>query len=209
MPSRLYLHHARHGALLLVLLFAPAAVSSAWHRDPAADRIVVFDPEAAARGADGEPREQLQRLLTRSRERHLRLALSSTDPPFLFLHPPASLDADMAQVQSRGVLEPGITALWMAITRDACAAGALVVDVGLNFGWFTLLSAALGCRVVAFEPVPLFRDIAMLARPQPPRQRATTALAVQIRDISDLALTMQRGARRTWASTRRWCGGRS
>ncbi|KAG2452620.1 hypothetical protein HYH02_002857 [Chlamydomonas schloesseri] len=33
----------------------------------------------------------------------------------------------------------------------------LFVDVGANFGWFTLMAARLGCRVVAYEPVPLFR----------------------------------------------------
>ncbi|KAG2500498.1 hypothetical protein HYH03_001276 [Edaphochlamys debaryana] len=32
----------------------------------------------------------------------------------------------------------------------------LVVDVGANFGYFTALAAALGCRVLAVEPVPRF-----------------------------------------------------
>ncbi len=31
-----------------------------------------------------------------------------------------------------------------------------MVDVGANFGWFSLLAASLGCRVLAFEPVPRF-----------------------------------------------------
>ncbi len=35
---------------------------------------------------------------------------------------------------------------------------ALVVDVGANFGWYSLFAAAMGCRVVAWEPVPHFRD---------------------------------------------------
>ncbi|GAX85608.1 hypothetical protein CEUSTIGMA_g13023.t1 [Chlamydomonas eustigma] len=33
----------------------------------------------------------------------------------------------------------------------------LFVDVGANFGWFSVLAAAMGCRVLAFEPVPHFR----------------------------------------------------
>ncbi|KAG2426906.1 hypothetical protein HXX76_012693 [Chlamydomonas incerta] len=33
---------------------------------------------------------------------------------------------------------------------------ALVVDVGANFGFFTAYAAAMGCRVVAVEPVPRF-----------------------------------------------------
>lgn len=32
----------------------------------------------------------------------------------------------------------------------------LVVDVGANFGWYSLLAASMGCRVVAWEPVPHF-----------------------------------------------------
>ena len=33
----------------------------------------------------------------------------------------------------------------------------LFVDVGGNFGWFSVFSATLGCSVIAFEPVPQFR----------------------------------------------------
>ena len=34
----------------------------------------------------------------------------------------------------------------------------LVLDVGGNFGWYSLYAASMGCRVIAWEPVPLFRD---------------------------------------------------
>ena len=34
----------------------------------------------------------------------------------------------------------------------------LVLDVGGNFGWYSLYAAAMGCRVIAWEPVPIFRD---------------------------------------------------
>jgi hypothetical protein len=33
----------------------------------------------------------------------------------------------------------------------------LLLDVGSNFGWFSLLAASFGCRAVAWEPVPRFR----------------------------------------------------
>ena len=40
--------------------------------------------------------------------------------------------------------------------------GPTVVDVGANFGWYTLLSLALGCAVVAVEPVPAWREVRTL-----------------------------------------------
>ena len=49
-----------------------------------------------------------------------------------------------------------------AATWRCCQAGGLVLDVGANFGWYTLFSVALGCRVVNFEPVPMWRDVLRL-----------------------------------------------
>ncbi len=37
------------------------------------------------------------------------------------------------------------------------------LDVGANFGWYTTLAAVMGCRVIAWEPVPLFRAFLQLA----------------------------------------------
>jgi len=51
-----------------------------------------------------------------------------------------------------GMIEPGLTALWFKIlsancqTRTADRRPPLVVDVGANFGWFTFMSASMGCR---------------------------------------------------------------
>ncbi len=36
-------------------------------------------------------------------------------------------------------------------------ARALVLDVGANFGYFALMAAMYGCRVIAWEPVETFR----------------------------------------------------
>lgn len=47
-----------------------------------------------------------------------------------------------------------------AATWRCCRGGAgLVVDVGANFGWYTLYSLALGCRTLSFEPVPMWREV--------------------------------------------------
>jgi hypothetical protein len=39
-----------------------------------------------------------------------------------------------------------------ALLQEECRWGVLVLDVGANMGWFTLLARSLGCHVVAFEP---------------------------------------------------------
>ena len=50
-----------------------------------------------------------------------------------------------------------------AATWRCCQGGAgLVVDVGANFGWYTLYSLALGCRTLSFEPVPMWREVLRL-----------------------------------------------
>jgi hypothetical protein len=52
--------------------------------------------------------------------------------------------------------------IWYWQLKDKCikpdGSRALVVDVGGNFGWYSLFAASLGCRVIAWEPVPHFRD---------------------------------------------------
>uniref|UniRef100_A0A383VNT6 Methyltransferase FkbM domain-containing protein n=1 Tax=Tetradesmus obliquus TaxID=3088 RepID=A0A383VNT6_TETOB len=42
-------------------------------------------------------------------------------------------------------------------TAAAAAAGGLMLDVGANFGWYSIMAAMLGCRVIAWEPVTTFR----------------------------------------------------
>ena len=86
----------------------------------------------------------------------LETVTTRTDPPFTFAYNPA--DADMKRMREQLVLEPVLTHAWHEATWRCCGSGGLVVDVGGNFGWYTLYSLALGCRVVVFEPVPLFRE---------------------------------------------------
>ncbi|KAG2488218.1 hypothetical protein HYH03_013212 [Edaphochlamys debaryana] len=48
------------------------------------------------------------------------------------------------------------------LMKDRCikkdGSRALFVDVGANFGWYSIMAARLGCRVIGYEPVPLFRS---------------------------------------------------
>ena len=54
-------------------------------------------------------------------------------------------------IERTGVFEPLYTQLWGAVTARCCAAGGLVLDVGANLGYFSLLSAHAGCRVHVWE----------------------------------------------------------
>ena len=66
-----------------------------------------------------------------------------------------------SQLANVALLEPGFTWVWNNLLREGCAPRGggrpgLVLDVGANFGYYSLLAAAMGCRVVAWEPVPYF-----------------------------------------------------
>jgi len=91
----------------------------------------------------------------------LESTTTNTDPPFTFAYNPN--DADMQRMREQLVLEPVLTHAWHEATWRCCARpGGLVVDVGGNFGWYTLFSLALGCEVIVFEPVPLFQEVLRL-----------------------------------------------
>jgi FkbM family methyltransferase len=53
-----------------------------------------------------------------------------------------------------GVWEKPMTDAFTILLKDVCNDGKIVVDVGANVGFFTLLSASFGCKVHAFEPQP-------------------------------------------------------
>jgi hypothetical protein len=85
-----------------------------------------------------------------------------TDPRFTFAFRPD--DDDMQRMRQQLILEPTLTLAWHEATWRCCQRpGGLVVDVGGNFGWYTLYSLALGCEVVVFEPVPAFHEVLRLA----------------------------------------------
>ncbi|KAG2454619.1 hypothetical protein HYH02_000460 [Chlamydomonas schloesseri] len=80
---------------------------------------------------------------------------------FAYTDPKADYDVSYHMDVSGGV-EAGITAIAYKILSGRCkkadGSQALFVDVGANFGWFAILAARLGCKVIAFEPVPMFRS---------------------------------------------------
>ena len=91
--------------------------------------------------------------------RQIKTSMARTDPPFIFAYD--ALDDDIRRMSRTGLVEPMLTHAWHELTWRCCQrpGGGLVVDVGANYGWYTLLSLALGCSVVAFEPVPAFAGI--------------------------------------------------
>ena len=91
-------------------------------------------------------------------ERQLIIATTTTDPPFRFAYSP--LDRDMRRFEATRMVEPRLTHAWHEATWRCCMRpGALVIDVGGNFGWYTLFSAALGCSVLVVEPVKEYRAV--------------------------------------------------
>ena len=91
----------------------------------------------------------------------LESVTTRTHPPFTFAFKPD--DDDMQRMRQQLILEPQLTLAWHEQSWRCCQkSGGIIVDVGGNFGWFTLYSLALGCRVVVFEPVPAYREVMQL-----------------------------------------------
>ena len=105
----------------------------------------------------------------------------------------ATVQASTSQVskavQRDGVHEPRYTEYWRRLIARCCAGDGLVVDVGANLGWFSLLSASMGCRVLAFEPVPaLGALLAASAEKNNLSSRITLHRAVVSADTSPVAM---------------------
>ncbi|KAL3895457.1 MAG: hypothetical protein SGPRY_013507, partial [Prymnesium sp.] len=90
----------------------------------------------------------------------LHSTLTATEPPFHFAYSPH--DEDMTRMQHQFVLEPALTMAWYEATAVCCRKGGLVIDVGSNFGWYSLYSIALGCDVIAIEPTPIWQNVLRL-----------------------------------------------
>lgn len=107
------------------------------------------------------------------RERGVTLNVRATKTPLPFWMPYTDPAADIdvsGQMADISLIEPGLSWVWYKILKDGClnsnhsSSGgdgdgdgrALVLDVGANFGYYSLMSAAMGCRVIAWEPVPKF-----------------------------------------------------
>ena len=98
-----------------------------------------------------------------------------TQPRFTFAYNP--WDDDMSRMRKTLILEPTLTHAWHEATAKCCReTNGLVIDVGGNFGWYTLYSLALGCRVAVFEPVPAYREVMQLGLALNPGFAARTKL---------------------------------
>eukprot|EP00878_Enallax_costatus_P012288 GHUV01012835.1.p1 GENE.GHUV01012835.1~~GHUV01012835.1.p1 ORF type:complete len:415 (+),score=90.28 GHUV01012835.1:144-1388(+) len=80
-----------------------------------------------------------------------------------FAYSDPSVDSDESeQMHKHKIIEPVLSQTAVHILKRVCSraepgSAGNVVDVGANFGWYSVLAAALGCCVSAFEPVPTFR----------------------------------------------------
>ena len=80
----------------------------------------------------------------------LESVTTRTHPPFTFAFMPS--DDDMQRMRLQLMLEPTLTHAWHEATAKCCRAPhGLVIDVGGNFGWYTLYSLARGCRVAFLD----------------------------------------------------------
>jgi len=120
-----------------------------------------------------------------------KLVTTSTDPPFHMFVYPDNIDKYISRnIAARGIYEPSTTKLIYRLIpkcletsgSDDCVAGAihrkfLAVDLGSNLGYYSLLLASRGMRVVSFEASP---DTAWL-------QRSSIALNGFVPSSSDTA----------------------
>ena len=72
-------------------------------------------------------------------------------PSFLMAYTDPTKDVDVSgQMEYGGVVEVGLTMMWYKALKDKCIqrgkGRGLVLDVGGNFGWYSIYAASLGCR---------------------------------------------------------------
>ena len=78
-------------------------------------------------------------------------------PSFQMAYTDYVKDVDVsAQMEYNGVVEIGLTQMWFLALKDHCiqpdGKRALVLDVGANFGWYSIYAAKLGCRYSLCTP---------------------------------------------------------
>lgn len=89
---------------------------------------------------------------------HVRAAWTATQPPFIMVYTDPKDEFGVSRSMDSGrAIEPGFALHWHRLTAAGCASGGLMLDVGSNFGYYALWAAVMGCRVIAWEPVPTFR----------------------------------------------------
>ena len=83
-----------------------------------------------------------------------------TDPSFLQPYTNWSMDTDVSKFMHQvSLIEKGITQIFRDVLRGSCirsdGSRALVLDVGANFGYYSLYAAKLGCRQVGTQCLPI------------------------------------------------------
>ena len=133
-------------------------------RTPATLAEAMPSADAAhAAGAAGISTNPSPVAYLRGRGIEVRAAWTRTQPPFIMAYTDPTRDIDVSGGMASGrLVEATSTRYFGALCRRCCADGGLVLDVGANFGWYALYAATLGCRVVAWEPVPAFRAMLQL-----------------------------------------------
>lgn len=77
----------------------------------------------------------------------LFLTKTKTVPSFIQVLPsPYEDKTNTEHVFKSGTLHPRFSVLWKKLAEAACNRNSLIVDCGANFGYFSLFSAAMGCR---------------------------------------------------------------
>eukprot|EP01060_Flectonema_neradi_P037100 TRINITY_DN7372_c1_g1_i1.p1 TRINITY_DN7372_c1_g1~~TRINITY_DN7372_c1_g1_i1.p1 ORF type:complete len:419 (+),score=77.10 TRINITY_DN7372_c1_g1_i1:83-1339(+) len=92
----------------------------------------------------------------------MRVVRSWTEHEFYVAFTDPKIDNDVSlQLADRRLIEIGLTRIWSKILSDCCMRDGIqgtVLDVGGNLGWYSLLSASYGCKSIAWEPIPRYRQ---------------------------------------------------
>ena len=147
---------------------APTASSSEPHvaapspAPPVAPLPVVDSMPPAAALASAVPPPPAAAAAEDAHGRVVRISTTSTIPFDIIVRTAFSSNTVSDLMRASSGYAPVESALVSAILRRRCGASSpppLVLDVGANLGYFSLLAAAHGCRVRAFEPSPGLAEI--------------------------------------------------
>mmetsp|Transcript_26080 Transcript_26080/g.66217 ORF Transcript_26080/g.66217 Transcript_26080/m.66217 type:complete len:399 (+) Transcript_26080:149-1345(+) len=95
-------------------------------------------------------------IMTRTRIRGIR--------QFSFFFHPLTMDQYASQEMIRsGLNHPSTTEAFLIMFRHCFGTRPIFFDIGANIGYFTLLNARLGARVIAIEPTPYHRRLLRLS----------------------------------------------
>eukprot|EP01127_Copromyxa_protea_P013383 TRINITY_DN3594_c0_g1_i1.p1 TRINITY_DN3594_c0_g1~~TRINITY_DN3594_c0_g1_i1.p1 ORF type:complete len:341 (-),score=70.30 TRINITY_DN3594_c0_g1_i1:150-1067(-) len=111
-----------------------------------------------------QEREGIQLMREFLENEGLRIVHTKTDPSYVFamedVRTAKCKSGPSMMVDAAGFFAPVETKLFRTILKEQCkqvnenGQPPLVLDVGANMGYFTLYAAKMGCRVIAFEPLP-------------------------------------------------------